>query len=194
MEAHSGAQKSHRRTHTCPGGGGSPGPQLPEPPGPRARMLRQNQRECRPPAVPTCSTIPVLPAAWYPGQQRVFPEEHLVSASQDSCTRVLLARSETRQLRNRGEGRPIPRLTSRGSLAPDSSAAAALSCRGFRRSRMLLGRSQRSRRRLPDSTSRERSRASARLLGRCSQGTPVLGGGGFFPVASPMFSNPLNLH
>lgn len=76
------------RGHQCPAGthalvpeaGDSPGPQLPEPPGPRARILRQNGREGRPPAVPTCTAIPALPATRVPrtaarlprGASRIF--------------------------------------------------------------------------------------------------------------------------
>lgn len=138
---------------------------------PAARSLR-----CEPPG--------------YPGPQRVFPGGHPVSRCQDSCTRVLPARAETRQLRNRGAGGPNPDSPAvvhshRTPAPPPQPAAAAAFCaHGCYREGPSDPAGA-----FPVATSRGRPPASARLPGRCSPGASVLDEGSFFPAASPVFSS-----
>lgn len=171
MEEHSGALQSRRSARTCPGGWGSPGPQPAEPPGSRARMLRQTRGPRGGPATcgPHLQRGPWVPrtAARLSRRAPHVPEPGLLHP-------VLFARLEKRQLRNRGPSSPYPNspavvLSHRTPAPPQPTATAAFlahGCSGEGPSDPAGA--------FPLASSRGRPRASAGLSGRCSPCPSVL--------------------
>lgn len=144
--------------------------------------------EGRPPAVPTCSAVPALPAAWVSRTAARLSRRAPHVPEPGLLHPVLFARLEKRQLRNRGPSIPYPNspavVLSHRTPAPLQPAATAAflphGCSGEGPGDPAGA--------FPMATSRGRPRASAGLSGRCSP-DPPFSSSGFFPEVFLVFSS-----